>query len=139
MFRGLSSLFYDQIAFGEINDSENDLVEKFNITKFPCLISYVNFEDDFALEQPRIDLYNGEINIKDAKSFIEKYALPKKLYLKIGAMAKTKNEVTDFFKIVNNIDHKQFFARNKNRVVILLLRNDTQIPKFLIDFAYLTQ
>lgn len=139
MYRGLSSLFYDRLSFGEIKDTEKDLVERFNITKFPSVVSYVNFEEDFALEEPRIDLYNGEINIKDAKAFIEKYALPYKLYLKMGTLTKSKSEVQSFFKSVGPNEITSFVNRNLRRNVILLVRNDTEIPKYLEDLAYLTQ
>ena len=98
----------------------------------------MNFEDDFALEKARIDEYTGEININDAKSFIDNYALPLKTYLNIGE-TKSKNDVSSFFKIISKNDYKQFLIKNKNRNVIFLLNNDTEIPKYLIDFAYLTQ
>ena len=139
MYRGLSSLYYDRLTFGEVKDSEKDLVERFNITKFPSVVAFVNFEEDFALEEPRIDFYNGEINIKDAKAFIEKYALPYKLYLKMGTLSKTKNDVQSFFKQVGPNDLVTFVNRNQRRNVILLVRNDTEIPKYLADFAYFTQ
>jgi hypothetical protein len=139
MYRGLSSLFYDRVAFAEVKDSEKEVVEKFNITKFPSVIAYVNFEDDFALDEPRIDVYDGEINIKDAKAFIEKYALPHKMYVKSGSLTKNKKEVSNFFQILSKNNFNNFMGKNRQRNVIMLLRNDTEIPKFLSDFAFLTQ
>lgn len=139
MYRGLSGLFYDKVAFGEVKDSETELVEKFGIKKFPSVIAYVHFEDDFALDEPRIDVYNGEINIKDAKAFIEKYALPHKMYVKTGSLTRSKNEVESFFQILSKNNFNTFMQKNKDRNVIMLLRNNTDIPKHLKDFAFLTQ
>ena len=139
MYRGLSCLFYDRIAFGEIKDSEKDLIERFSITKFPSLIAYINIEDDFTLDQPRTDVYTGEINIKDAKSFITNYALREKKYLNSLTSNKKNIDSTTLFKSVLIDDYKQFLVKNKYRNIIFLIGNSTEIPKYLSDFAYLTK
>ena len=140
MYRGLSSLFYDRISFGEVKDSENDLIDKYKITKFPSLIAYVNIEGDFVLDEPRIDIYNKEINIKDAKAFIENYALPEKYYLKnLDEENKNKKNPNYFFRNLTKSTFQSFGEKNKNRNIILYLSESSEIPKYLHDFAYLTQ
>jgi len=61
------------------------------------------------------------------------------LYLKMGTLSKTKNDVQSFFKQVGPNDLVTFVNRNQRRNVILLVGNDTEIPKYLADFAYFTQ
>ena len=68
MYKALSKLFINKLIFGEVMQSEAELIKIFNIRKFPTLMVIIDEEKN------RYDLYNGKITYEDVKKYLNKYA-----------------------------------------------------------------
>ena len=72
MYRALSQFFINKLIFGEIKQSETELVKLFNIKNFPTLVVVVDEEKN------KNDFYKGKITYEDVKKYLNKYANKKK-------------------------------------------------------------
>jgi hypothetical protein len=68
LFKALSKQYKDKLQFGEVRKSETELIEKFNINKFPSLI-VITDPYEYQNEQ-----FQGEFKIDLLNKFLNKYA-----------------------------------------------------------------
>ena len=72
MYKGLSKFFINKLIFGEVMQSETELIKLYNIKKFPTLMVILDEEKN------KYDLYNGKITYEDIKNYLNKYINKKK-------------------------------------------------------------
>ena len=74
IFKALSKNYLERLTFGEIKQSEEELIKKFNIQTFPTILALTDPEN-YAGEK-----YEGEVNIDQLSKFMSNYAYstPKK-------------------------------------------------------------
>jgi len=68
MFKSLSAKFKDHLVFGEISDSQRDLMKKYGVSKMPKLLVVKK-----AGEEPII--YDGKIASKPITRFLKRYVI----------------------------------------------------------------
>ena len=68
MYKGLSKFFINKLIFGEIKQTENELVKLFNIKNFPTLLVVLDEEKN------KYDFYRGKITYEDVKNYLNKYS-----------------------------------------------------------------
>ena len=71
LFKALSKDYLNHLNFGEVRQSEKELIKTFNIDKFPTLIVITN------LETNEYDLFKEEIKYDNMKKFLNRYAYKK--------------------------------------------------------------
>lgn len=137
LFRGLSSFYYDRLLFGEVGKEHSSLLKRFDIKSFPTLLVYVTQEDDMILDEPRIEIYNDKIAARNIVFFINEYALPEKLYMKIKNTENThdiKYKVA-MKKLESNSDFMKYFEKFKLKRFIVYLSNEEEIPEDIKKFS----
>jgi protein disulfide-isomerase A6 len=87
LFRGLSNYFYDRLSFGEVDKEQTALLKKFKIARFPTLLVYQTHEDEISLDEPRIEVFSGDIKADHIAAFIGEFALKEKLQDRINRSA----------------------------------------------------
>ncbi|GES95003.1 disulfide isomerase [Rhizophagus clarus] len=71
LYKALSVEFHNRLLLGEVRQKESQIIERFNITKFPTLIAV-----DKQTDEPT--KYTGEkFNYENLVKFLNKFALPK--------------------------------------------------------------
>jgi hypothetical protein len=68
VIKALSKKFRDKLTFGEIRQDELQLIQQFQITKFPTILALTD-ADGFAG-----DVYEGELKVDQLTKFISSYA-----------------------------------------------------------------
>ena len=71
LFKSLSKDYLNHLSFGEIRQSETDLIKAFNINKFPTLVVVTDLENN------EVDVFKDEIKYDTMKKFLNKYAYKK--------------------------------------------------------------
>ena len=71
LFKSLSKDYLNHLNFGEIRQSESDLIKNFNVDKFPTLMVVTNQENYEA------DVFKDEMKYDTMKKFLNKYAYKK--------------------------------------------------------------
>jgi hypothetical protein len=139
IYKGLSSLFYDRILFGEIHSNQTEFVQQFNITKFPSIIILKN---PFLLKDNyEIIPYTGNIQSEEISEFIEKHALREKNYVKRLSDMKFEKHI---FSKVSKDTLELFYdsEETKNKTKIVYFTNEeidlNKIPEDIKRFASLT-
>ena len=123
LFKGLSNYFYDKIKFAVVKKSENEICEKFKVSKFPSLMIYQNVDNknNNILDEAEIKFYEGEQNAKNIINFLKNYELKEKLYLN---SEKNKAKISEIFlKNLNEKNYKDFFEKNNNNNIIIYFDN----------------
>ena len=72
IYKGLSKYFINKLIFGEVRQTESDLVKLFKIKTFPTLMVIINEEKN------KYDLYKGKITYEDLRRYLKKYSDKKK-------------------------------------------------------------
>ena len=72
MYKALSQLFINKLIFGEIKQTETELIKLFKIKNFPTLMVVLDEERN------KYDLYRGKITYEDVKNYLNKYSEKKK-------------------------------------------------------------
>jgi hypothetical protein len=80
LFKGLSNYFFDRIEFGIVYKEETELLERFNITKFPTLMVYKNMDRKRLMDEPETIIYQGLIKASKLAEFIEPHTLQEKVH-----------------------------------------------------------
>lgn len=136
LYRGLSTYFYDRLAFGEVDKDQAVLLKKFKVTTFPTLILYQTHEEGIPLEEPKIEYFKGTISAREIGRFLYEYATKEKYYLK----AKRTNDPEKMkykviFKILNTTDVMAYLEKFKERrFVLYITKDDSPIPEDINKF-----
>ena len=72
MYKALSKYFINKLIFGEVKQTEKDLIELYNVKSFPSLIVVLDEEKN------KKNVYKGKITYENIKSYLSKYANKKK-------------------------------------------------------------
>lgn len=72
MYKGLSKYFINKLIFGEIKQTEEELIKLFKIKNFPTLMVILDEEKN------KYDQYRGKITYEDVKKYLEKYSNKKR-------------------------------------------------------------
>jgi hypothetical protein len=131
LYKGLSSFFYDRLLFGEVKKENKALIKRFGIKTFPSVILYLTQQDEMYLDEPRIERFNGTISSRGIASFVGKYALPHKMWLKIE-----KNENINEIKYKVSLrdltknDYMQYLTTfiSKRFIIYLSDEIETEVP-----------
>lgn len=142
-YNALSNIYYDQLLFGFVDSSEEEIIKRFRITSFPSLIIFNNVDPNRLMEEPEVILFKGNIeNIKAVKEFVGKYALVEKKYLSItrGIQEETSEDISrkvDFpeYSLLNYVNYFEKYNKNKYITVLLNTKNKLKISvkKYLIE------
>ena len=101
------------------------IINKFNIAKFPTLILYRTFDEHLiALPYPEIKVYDKDINIYYLKRFIESYCLPHKKWIKLikGEDYSLKLKSMKNITLIKEVD--ELIRNNLNKSLVLYLNNN---------------
>jgi len=141
--KALSNIYYDQLLFGFVDSSEEEIIKRFRITSFPSLVIFNNADQTRLMEEPEVILYKGNLeNIKVLKEYLSKFALTEKKYLSIhrGIQEETSEDIArkvDFSEYSLSDYMKYFEKYNKNKHIILLLNTKNKlkvsVKKYLIE------
>lgn len=140
LFRGLSNYFYDRLMFGEVDKDQTALLKKFKIMRFPTLIIYQSHEDEINLDEPRVEVYDGDIKAESIANFIGQYALREPLTKKIQ-MAKENPESIKYrvaFKNLNKDDIKKYLQKFSQKRFVIFANDKEDIPEDIKKFNMLT-
>ncbi|MCQ2819142.1 MAG: hypothetical protein MJ252_17910 [archaeon] len=122
LFRGMSNYFYGKIAFGEVHESEKDIIKKLGVTKIPCLVLYQSYDENFAhLDEPNIIIYEGQNKASEIVKFLENYAF------KDTSNAIPNNGIV--FTPVKIEKLNYFFEKAKKTNIMLYFTNQEDIYK----------
>lgn len=72
LFKALSKDYLNKLSFGEIRNSETELINSFGIKEFPTLMVLKDEEKD------EVDIFKDELKFDPIKKFLLKYAYKKK-------------------------------------------------------------
>ena len=72
LFKALSKDYLNHLSFGEIRQSENELIKSFDVKKFPTLIVLVEPETN------EVDIYKEDLKYDNIKKFLNNYAYKKR-------------------------------------------------------------
>ena len=119
----MSNYFYDKIKFAVVKKSENEICEKFKVSKFPSLMIYQNVDNknNNILDEAEIKFYEGEQNAKNIINFLKNYELKEKSYLNSEKNKAKFSEI--FLKNLNEKNYKDFFEKNNNNNIIIYFDN----------------
>ncbi len=126
------------MLFGEISHSEQSVLKRFNITKFPTLLVYQTHENDIKLDDPKVNIYQGKIQVAEIYKFIEKYSLPYKTYIYFKTKEELLNREKAEIRRINNENFKDFFSNNYNKKLMVSFSDSGEFPKDLNAFSKLT-
>jgi hypothetical protein len=134
MFRGLSNVFLSQAEFFIAESSQKDVVENFNIKKFPSIVGLITSYREYPLDVLELVEYDGKFTTKEVKAFIEKIASPTKRYEnEIDGKITHQRNLTNIFDFI--ADEKQlseFNVKYDGKIFILYLNDG----KYLDYVAY---
>lgn len=88
MFKSLSSLYKDKVAFGEIRDGNVGVASQFNVTQYPTILAVCNGDMESQAT------YNGPLKQTKICTFLDEYIAGKKC-----ARAIKLDASTDFSKL----------------------------------------
>ena len=71
LFKALSKDYLNHLSFGEIRQSETELINMFNVTTFPTLMVITESETN------QYELFNSELKYDNIKKFLNKYGYKK--------------------------------------------------------------
>jgi hypothetical protein len=112
LYKGLSNYFFDRIDFGVVYKEETELLERFNITKFPTLIIYKVIDRKRLLDEPEIIVYEGLINAPKLVQFIEPHTLQEKFH----QMQKRGIQENNIRNMANIISFNKMTASNYEEI-----------------------
>jgi DnaJ family protein C protein 16 len=72
LFKALSKDYLNHLSFGEIRQSESELIKTFNVNQFPTLMVITNEESN------EVDIFKDELKYDTIKKFLNKFAYKKK-------------------------------------------------------------
>ena len=72
LFKALSKDYLNHLSFGEIRQSENELIKSFNVKNFPTLMVLIEPETN------EVDIFKGDLKYDTIKKFLNKYGYKKR-------------------------------------------------------------
>lgn len=112
LFKGITNYFHDRIAFGLIKKDQEELIKKFNVTKFPTLMLYKTIDRKRLLDEPETIFYEGLPRADKLVEFIEPHTLTEKFHYKM------KRGVVehDIRELSQNLEFTALTAKNYEKI-----------------------
>ena len=107
LFKSLSKDYLNHLSFGEIRQTETELIKNFNVNKFPTLLVITDLENN------EYDLFKDEIKYDAIKKFLIKYA-----YKKMPEKKEVENDEFNLFEDFSKKykdDNVKVFYLNTNK------------------------
>ena len=114
IYKALSKFFINKLVFGEIKQSESELVKLFHIKNFPTLMVVLDEEKN------KNDFYKGKITYEDVKKYLNKYA-DKKRNVDITKVKEMTYNLYNTLGVCSNTDSKS--------ICLIYLTNGKKPPK----------
>ena len=109
LFKSLSKDYLNHLSFGEVRQTENELIKTFNVDKFPTLMVLTNYETN------EVDVFKEDMKYDTIKKFLNKYGykkmpenkeikvreLNKNTYEKLGMCSSNDNKNIFFIFFIN--------------------------------------
>ena len=118
LFKALSKDYLNHLSFGEIRQSETELIKSFNVNKFPTLMVITEPESN------EVDIFKEELKYDNIKKFLNKYGYKKRqenknikvrelnsnTYERLGMCSTNdnKNICLIFFTIKDKLDNNEY-------------------------------
>jgi hypothetical protein len=121
--KGLTNYFYDRLLFGEIQETEKGLIERFNITSFPTMLVYKVFDHSRLLDEPEIITYDGLNKPEKLIEFLQPHALKEKRYVSEGR--KIYDDDVRYiasnveFRTINETNYEDYFNKYQDRNIMV--------------------
>jgi hypothetical protein len=80
-WKALTGNYHEQILFGQVFHNKDEIIKKFNVTKFPTLILYQVNDKVHLLDEPQIKIYEGPLSIDKILEWLKPYVLNQKKYI----------------------------------------------------------
>ena len=112
LFKSLSKDYLDHLSFGEVRQTETELIKTFNVDKFPTLMVLTNYETNEA------DLFKEEMKYDTIKKFLNKYGykkMPENKDIKVRELNKNTYEKLGMCSSNDNKNICLIFFINKEK------------------------
>ena len=112
LFKSLSKDFLNHLDFGEVRQTQSELIKTFNINKFPSLLVITNPEFN------EVDMFNEEMKYDTIKKFLNKYAYKKMQENKDVKVRELNKDTYERVGMCSNNDNKNIcliFFINKEK------------------------
>ena len=113
LFKALSKDYLNHLNFGEIRQSETELIKSFNVNKFPTLMVIKEVESN------ELDVFKDELKYDTLKKFLNKYAYKKRQENKNIKVRELNSNTYERLGMCSNNDNKNIcliFFVNKDKL-----------------------
>ena len=89
LFKSLSKDYLNHLSFGEVRQTETELIKTFNVDKFPTLMVLTNYETN------EVDVFKEDMKYDTIKKFLNKYGykkMPENKEIKVRELNKNTYE-----------------------------------------------
>ena len=100
LFKALSKHFKGKLSFGEVRQSEKELIQRFEVNKFPTVVVVSDPENYKGVA------YDGTLNRDSLEKFLNQYAYQTKKIEKEATIKELTNDIYNKQKICNESDGK---------------------------------
>jgi hypothetical protein len=111
VIKGISAEFKDRLVIAQVPSSFTDLVNSFQVEKFPAMFSIKDNEGGIGGFTQK---YDGKMSLRSMKKFCEEFALPEKAELVETGPKDVKEMMTNLTKL--NYEQETFYDE---RVVLV--------------------
>jgi hypothetical protein len=127
LWRGLSTYFYEKLAFAHVFTKEQPKLLK-GIDKYPTIVIHQVHEEGVLLDSPIIEKYEGDIDAEKLAIAFEKYALMEKI------SSKKAKEQKAVFKKLTKDDYASYFKKFPDKRFAVYLTETDDIPESVDRF-----
>ena len=112
LFKSLSKDYLNHLSFGEVRQTENELIKTFNVDKFPTLMVLTNYETN------EVDVFKEDMKYDTIKKFLNKYGykkMPENKEIKVRELNKNTFEKLGMCSSNDNKNICLIFFINKEK------------------------
>ena len=112
LFKSLSKDYLNHLSFGEVRQTENELIKTFNVDKFPTLMVLTNYETN------EVDVFKEDMKYDTIKKFLNKYGykkMPENKEIKVRELNKNTYEKLGMCSSNDNKNICLIFFINKEK------------------------
>ena len=112
LFKSLSKDYLNHLSFGEVRQTETELIKTFNVDKFPTLMVLTNYETN------EFDLFKEDMKYDTIKKFLNKYGykkMPENKDIKVRELNKNTYEKLGMCSSNDNKNICLIFFINKEK------------------------
>jgi len=112
LFKSLSKDYLNHLSFGEVRQTETELIKTFNVDKFPTLMVLTNYETN------EVDVFKEDMKYDTIKKFLNKYGykkMPENKEIKVRELNKNTYEKLGMCSSNDNKNICLIFFINKEK------------------------